>query len=131
MTTSDLIAAGALTIAVLSWLDATRRINAAAIVFRVEQDSLGSGWYRVRNMGTATAKDVQIDASSVSGYELGGSWIGGDIKPGDSLRFTLTSSRGELPDAIGVKFGMVFHRMRKIPFHPVTVESSATSKSND
>ncbi|MDJ0337416.1 hypothetical protein [Cryobacterium sp. PH31-O1] len=131
MTMSELISLGALVIAAASWADSIRRINSASIAFRIELDPAFDGWYRIRNVGSRTVREVAIDPASVAEYQLGGSWLFGDMKAGSSRRFTLKSLSGDRPDEITLKYGVLLAKKRVVPFHPVAVESPGEPKPID
>ncbi|GAT73594.1 amidohydrolase [Microbacterium sp. HM58-2] len=110
---SDVIALGALVVAVLSWFDSRRRISQAEIRFAVETTNERDR-YLVRHVGTKTVKSARIDLNALAGYEVDGLPFTPVMRPGDSITLWIRSSRGFLPEEIELHFGR--RGVRVIPF---------------
>lgn len=122
MELSDLISLAAVAVAVLSWLDSRRRINDAAVAFRVEIDPHLTGWYHIRNVGSRSAGYAKLDLDSLKGFEVEGFTSRPSMEPGTSINVGIRNSRNSLPDTVRIVYdGFWRKRGRIVPFHPVRV----------
>ena len=125
METSDWIAAAALTVAVLSWLDSWRRIHRNEAALTIDRVDGTIDLYGLRNSGQRALKNLTIDPASLLGYESQALIMPITLLPGASTDFYIrANSRGKLPDAITVRHGL--HGRIIVPFRPSETASTAS-----
>lgn len=111
---SEAIAAAALVVAIVGWIDSRRRLAQTEVAFAVERTS-DPGRYLIRSTGTRTVRRARIATERLAVYEIDGlTWMP-VMRPGDSLTFWLRSSRGEIPEEIEMRFGRRGERVIAFP----------------
>ncbi|WP_424937554.1 MULTISPECIES: hypothetical protein [Bacteria] len=111
---SEIIATGALVVAIAGWIDSRLRVSRTEVSFALEETN-EENRFLIRATGTRTVKDFRLDLTGLARYEIDGLTFRNIMRPGDSITFWMNASHGLVPEELVVKFGRRGERVIAFP----------------
>lgn len=99
------VAAAALVISVLGWLDSRRRYMDLAVNLQAEQSGMHRGEFLVRNRGNKTIYNVHLDAEKLAGHRIDDQLHAFRLVPRQPAKFRISADvYSEYPDGVHIRY---------------------------